>query len=151
MEKNREEAGRWLDTGRSDLETAKILLESRRFAHACFHAQQAGEKALKALWYSRDVDPWGHSIRKLIEDLAEVNSTWRDEFSSFINDGTKLDRFYIPTRYPNGLPGITPEMAYFEEDAREAIEIAGRILEHIDKRIEEESEATPDGNQTVRP
>ena len=28
------------------METAKKLFEARRYAHACFHAQQAAEKAL---------------------------------------------------------------------------------------------------------
>jgi len=30
-----------------DLETARSLFKLRRYAHACFHAQQAAEKALK--------------------------------------------------------------------------------------------------------
>lgn len=35
------------------METAKKLFEARRYAHACFHAQQAAEKALKALIVAR--------------------------------------------------------------------------------------------------
>ena len=135
VEKNREEAARWLETGKSDLETARILLANQRFAHACFHAQQAGEKALKALWYLRDMDPWGHSIRKLIDDMVGANTNWRDELHPLIKGGTKLDRFYIATRYPNGLPEITPDMAYFEEDASEAIRIADSILQRIGKLV----------------
>ena len=46
-----------------------MSMKNEKFPHACFHAQQAGEKALKAVWYYADADPWGHSIRKLIEDL----------------------------------------------------------------------------------
>jgi len=33
------------------------------------HSQQAGEKAVKAIWYARDLDPWGHSIARLIREL----------------------------------------------------------------------------------
>jgi HEPN domain-containing protein len=33
------------------------------------------------------------------------------------NDAAALDRFYIPTRYPNGLPDLTPGKYYFQKDA----------------------------------
>ena len=73
LEKNRQEAERWLNTAGGDLETATFLLESNRYAHSCFHSQQAGEKAMKAVWYLLDADPWGHSITKLIQDLERVD------------------------------------------------------------------------------
>ena len=74
-EKNAREASRWLTTADSDLDTATILRQSGKFAHSCFHAQQAGEKAIKALWIFADADPWGHSIKKRIEDLEQVKDT----------------------------------------------------------------------------
>ncbi|HLP62750.1 MAG TPA: HEPN domain-containing protein [Candidatus Deferrimicrobium sp.] len=45
--KNKEEAVRWLTTGQDELETAIILRKNKKHAHACFHAQQAVEKAVK--------------------------------------------------------------------------------------------------------
>jgi hypothetical protein len=36
--------------------------------------------------------------------------------------------FYIPTRYPNGLPDLTPSEAYMEEDAEECIRHATESL-----------------------
>lgn len=42
-----------------------------------------------------------------------------------------LDRVYIPTRYPNGLPDLTPEEAFLEEDARACIENASKIIEAV--------------------
>jgi len=71
-EKNRIEAQRWLHTADDDLDSAIILKENRKFAHSCFHAQQAAEKALKAVWYHSDADPWGHSIKKLIEHAGII-------------------------------------------------------------------------------
>ena len=50
--------------------------------------------------------------------------------------GAKLDRFYIPTRYPNGLPELTPDQAYFEEDAREALTLAHNLIDCVEKIIE---------------
>ena len=34
----------------------------------------------------------------------------------------RLDRFYIPTRYPNGLPGGSPFQVYTDDDLSEAHE-----------------------------
>jgi len=127
-EKNRIEAQRWLHTADDDLDSAIILKENRKFAHSCFHAQQAAEKALKAVWYHSDADPWGHSIKKLIDDLESIDLGLFEIFKNFSRQGTILDRFYIPTRYPNGLPDITPDIAFNEEDADTCIEHAGIII-----------------------
>lgn len=44
---------------------------------------------------------------------------------------TKLDRFYIPTRYPNGLPiDSDPATAFDHDDAVAAIATAGRAVDH---------------------
>lgn len=127
-EKNVYEALRGLRTGEDDLDAAIVLRKNKKFPHACLHAQQAGEKALKAVWYYADADPWGHSIRKLIEDLENVDLSLYDRLKSILRAGTVLDRFYIPTRYPNGLPELTPGEAYLDEDAEQCIQQATEIL-----------------------
>lgn len=128
IEKNVAEALRWLRTGEDDLDAAIVLRKNGKYPQACFYAQQAGEKVLKAVWYYSDADPWGHSIRKLIEDLESVDLNLYDRLKDFLKAGTILDRFYIPTRYPNGLPELTPGEAYMEEDAEECIRHANEIL-----------------------
>lgn len=128
IEKNVHEALRWLKTAEDDLDAAGVLRKNNKYPHACFHAQQAGEKALKALWHYADADPWGHSIRKLIEDLQNVDLKLYDRFKGLLKTGTVLDRYYIPTRYPNGLPELTPGEAYLEEDAEQCIQKATEIL-----------------------
>ena len=40
-EKSRSEALRWIKTAEDDLDSAGILLRNRKFAHSCFHSQQA--------------------------------------------------------------------------------------------------------------
>ncbi len=127
-EKNRAEALRWLETAKDDLDSALILKDKGKFAHSCFHAQQAGEKALKALWFSVDADPWGHSIRKLIENLKTVDKDLFRSLEPLIRAGTVLDRFYIPTRYPNGLPDMTPQEAFSAEDAEGCLKSSREIL-----------------------
>ncbi len=78
--KNQHEAERWLKTAEEDLQAADVLLRAGSFAQACFYptgifdAQQSGEKAVKALWYRMDADPWGHSVQKLIADFPEKHN-----------------------------------------------------------------------------
>ena len=131
IEKSKEEARRWFLTAESDLKTARILHTNQRYAHACFHAQQAGEKAVKSIWYLHAGDPWGHSVQKLIDDLKDFNTELHDYLKDLMQDGSKLDKYYIPTRYPNGLPDLTPDKAYFEEDALTAIELSEKLIERV--------------------
>jgi len=130
-EKNIREAIRWLTTAEDDNDSAVILKENGKFAHSCFHAQQAGEKALKAVWYFADADPWGHSIKKLIEDLNSVDFKLYQKLKSYTRMGMVLDRFYIPTRYPNGLPDITPDVAFTDEDADTCITYSKKIIDEV--------------------
>ena len=134
-EKNMLEAERWVETARGDLKTARVLLPGQRYAHACFHAQQAVEKAVKALWYAIGGDPWGHSVQQLISRTGEIDAAVNKEITSLARDGAILDRFYIPTRYPNGLPDVTPDQAYVEEDAQLAIDTADRIVRRMSELI----------------
>lgn len=130
-EKNIREALRWFTTAEDDNDSAVILKENGKFAHSCFHAQQAGEKALKAVWYFADADPWGHSIKKLIEDLNSVDLKLYQRLESYTRIGMLLDRFYIPTRYPNGLPDITPDVAFTDEDADTCITYSKKIIDEV--------------------
>lgn len=69
-EKKLQEAVRWMRAARDDMKTAEVLAQAQQYAHSCFHAQQAAEKACKALLYYRDVDPWGHSVAKLLKETS---------------------------------------------------------------------------------
>ena len=131
VEKNRREAERWHKTAQGDLASAVILLKNIRYAHSCFHAQQSGEKAMKAVWYLLDADPWGHSITKLIQGLEQVDIKTYKKIKGLEKNAVLLDRFYITTRYPNGLPELTPEEAYLEEDAKNCIENAEKIIKVV--------------------
>lgn len=125
--KDRHEAERWLQTAAEDLRAAQALRADGLYAHACFIAQQCGEKAVKAMWYWVGQDPWGHSIQKLIAQFPEPQHI--PEGDDWLQRGALLDKFYIPTRYPNGLPDLTPGQSYFLRDADQAIEQAGFFLE----------------------
>ena len=126
QQKNRWQAERWLTTAHEDLQAARVLAAEGLFAAACFHSEQCGEKAVKAIWYLGDFDPWGHSILKLLQDFP-----YRDEFSDlerWMSDAGLLDQFYVPTRYPNGLPDLTPGQIFSNEDAQRALRAAENLL-----------------------
>jgi HEPN domain-containing protein len=131
--KNLHEARRWIMTARQDLQAAKSLSKNGFFAHACFLAQQCGEKAIKALWYLYDREPWGHSIQLLVTEFTDVSSF--PNLEEWIQRAASLDRYYIPTRYPNGLPDLTPGDSYFLHDAETAIEQAEAFVEFAQKAI----------------
>jgi HEPN domain-containing protein len=130
-EKNIKEAIRWFRTAEDDLDSARILRDNGKYAHSCFHSQQAAEKSLKAVWYLVDVDPWGHSIKKLIDDLESIDPVLYKGFDPLKRIALVLDRFYIPTRYPNGLPDITPDVAFTDEDSEDCLNHAEKIIDTV--------------------
>jgi len=96
------------------------------YAQACFLSQQAGEKAVKGLWYLVDADPWGCSIKKLVLEFPEGSHLKNsDELADL---AALLDKFYIPTRYPNGLPDLTPGQIYGRKDASAGIDAARTLI-----------------------
>lgn len=119
------QAGRWLDAAVDDLRHARYAEEGGFYAHACFSAQQAAEKAVKAVHYVRGARAvLGHSVRNLIERL-EPRVASLDEL---LDDARELDLNYIPTRYPNGLEDWTPATGFGAQQAAAAIAGASAIL-----------------------
>ena len=133
--KNRYQAERWLLTAEEDLRAAESLSQAGLFAPACFHAQQSGEKALKALWYLVDAEPWGHAVQRLVADFPRRAELPDPE--TWIERAALLDKFYIPTRYPNGLPDLTPGQVYRQADATRGIEAARLLVAACRKWLEE--------------
>lgn len=131
---NRHQAERWLLTAKEDLRAAETLMKEGIYAQACFLAQQAGEKAVKALWYLVDADPWGHSVKRLVLEFPEGS---RFENSDELADlAALLDKFYIPTRYPNGLPDLTPGQVYGRKDASEGLDAARTLIHACETWLE---------------
>jgi HEPN domain-containing protein len=128
VEKRRLEGERWLAQAEDDLEAGRVLLAVGKHPQAAFMAQQAGEKALKGLWFALGLDPWGHSLARLVRDLP---GEWGQKLSPLLSLALALDKLYIPTRYPDALPGLTPKEAYTREEAEAALAHAEVILERV--------------------
>jgi HEPN domain-containing protein len=113
------EAQRWWEQALDDRAFVQAMAqEGRFFDKACFTAQQAAEKALKACLYAegrREVI--GRALLEFVRDLAQRHP----EFAACGAPAARLDRHYIPTRYPNGLPGGSPFQSYSAGDLASAL------------------------------
>ncbi|MBI3636685.1 MAG: HEPN domain-containing protein [Candidatus Rokubacteria bacterium] len=101
-----------------DLTMAEPALNQGIYRQACFHSQQAVEKALKAfLLARRGTYPKSHSLEQLLlVDTGNELVDWRDRFRI-------LDQFYLPTRYADALPeGALEDIS--PDDGRDAYSTA---------------------------
>lgn len=127
-----DEAARWIRQAREDLRAADYLVERGIYNIACFLAQQAAEKALKGYLYGQGQDVvWGHSVAELAAEAASRQPA----FSDVAQVGAYLDRFYIPTRYPNGLPGGIPADSFTHQDASRALDEAQKLIDLVDQQL----------------
>ncbi len=126
-EKRLHEAKRWLEQATADLKAARDSSAAGNHEWACFQCQQAGEKALKAIWIRDGHDPWGHSLLRLVEEHPEDER--RGQLAALRDSASLLDKLYIPTRYPNGLPDLTPSKVYGQPDTVAALKAAEAFLE----------------------
>ncbi len=118
----------WLEDAEDDLAAARELFRAGRYAKVCFLAQQAAEKALKALLMKKlGVFERTHSIVALLERIKRAADVPGDLFDC----GDVLDRYYVPSRYPNAWPSGSPSKRLKENDARVALDAAVRILEYV--------------------
>ena len=130
--KNKHEADRWLRQASDDLLVAKWDVKGEFWAQSCFMAQQAGEKALKAFCYANgERSIIGHSLLVLIRKCAKYNK----HFADLIDDCKRLDKYYIITRYPNGLPDLTPAEYFDKGEATKAIKHSGHIITLVKEHI----------------
>ncbi|GIW24936.1 HEPN domain-containing protein [Meiothermus sp.] len=134
VEKQQREAHRWLRQARDDLEAARALEAVGKYAQAAFFAQQAGEKALKAVWLALDADPWGHSLGRLVREMP---GDAKGAFAPLLDNALALDKLYIPTRYPDALAELTPAEAYTQAEARAALAQAEAILKAAEGWLED--------------
>jgi HEPN domain-containing protein len=114
----------WLNEAEGDLEHARNDMQSGFYNWACFSAQQAAEKAVKAVFQRMGAEAWGHSVADLLKELSQKHDVSEELF----NCALELDKAYIPTRYPNAHPSGSPRSRYTKGEARRSIEYAERIV-----------------------
>ena len=129
---SKDEGLRWLEQSEADLLGAQVLFENNVYHLVCFIAQQVAEKAIKAFLYTRgEKIVTGHSVTAL--------ATWAEQFDAAFaalrDEVAILDGYYIPTRYPNGIPDSIPAKVYTRKPAEEALRMAEKTIEFVRPRI----------------
>jgi len=126
------ESERWLLFAHQDLRMAEMAMGEGLYNQVCFHAQQCAEKAIKGLLaHQRKIPPRTHRLADLLGLLEP------DPFAEDRIEIQLLDRFYLPTRYPDALPGSLPEGLPDAGDAQEALTIAGKVLTQVKQLLQE--------------
>lgn len=127
------EARRWLAPGQGDLHGAEAMLERDDVAPrlACFLAQQAAEKAIKARLINFDV----HFPR--IHDLLALRAPLPAGVAAGLDDAelASLSIWALEARYPPDLPEATAT------DARGAVAGARALLEAARRDLDRVSDA----------
>ena len=91
----------------------------------CYQAQQAAEKALKAVLISRGVNiPWTHSIEELLDTMPKDIDVPKE-----LRAAASLTDYGTTTRYPSKDPPVT------KEDYQEALGHATRVLEWAEQLV----------------
>jgi HEPN domain-containing protein len=114
----------WFRQAQRKLDSARWDIRGEFYEDACFSAQQAAELAAKALLESRGRIEFGHSVTQLLQVAGDASQ-------DILAAARVLDRYYIPTRYPNGFPAGAPMDYYDQPTAEEAVRLAQSILEYV--------------------
>jgi len=117
----------WFRQAVRDLGLAETLMNLGYYEWACFMAQQAAEKAVKALYQLLGLEVWGHSVSRMLEELPKEFKPPRE----LIDRAKELDRHYGPTRYPNFHSEGAPMDYYTREDAERAVKYAKMVIEFV--------------------
>jgi len=121
----------WFRQAEKDLRHARSSIASQDYEWACFAAQQAAEKALKALYQYLGGEFYGHSLLKMLVELPEAVRPAEELFET----GADLDKLYIPTRYPNGFDAGAPADYFSVRDAEKAVRDAQAIIDHVRRQV----------------
>jgi HEPN domain-containing protein len=121
-------AAEWLTHAESHLIRAKApKLEGVLWEHLCFDAQQAAEKALKAVLVLRAVEfPHTHDITELLDLLEEQGEPFPDDFREAAGP---LTPYAVESRYPGF------ERRTGEEECRQAAEVATRVVRWAERLV----------------
>jgi HEPN domain-containing protein len=122
-----DETKKWLIYAEDNLQSARLLLESRLFNPCLQNVQQAVEKILKAVLIDSGTKfKKTHSIGELVVLLAKKNLS----VNITEDECDLLDSIYLPSKYPLGsvLPDFEPDLKICER----CMSIAERVKSSVD-------------------
>ena len=116
----------WIRRAKSNLVLSGAVHKDVDFADLCFDAQQAAEKAIKAVFIHRSVTfPLSHDLERLLR-LLEGNGL---HVPKYVHVAKELTRFAHVTRYPGLSDPVTPRTY------RRAVRIATAALHWAERQI----------------
>ena len=126
----------WLRYARGDLALAQVPLpEDSFYEQLCFHAQQAVEKAVKAVLIINNISyPKTHNIRTLLDLLPkEIVFLPTD-----VDAATTLTDYAVSGRYPDEVEEVN------EEEYREAVRLAQAVVQWAESILPNTESEGPD-------
>jgi len=122
----------WLRRARSNLVRARQRQPDVYFEDLCFDAQQAAEKAVKALLLHMDVRfPYTHDLADLLT-LVQQNE---QPVPNSVKEAAALSEYAVETRYPGLAEPVT------EEEHAEAVKWAERVVQWAKQRVKDSDNA----------
>jgi len=131
----RREVKLWLDAAEDDIIDAEDGLRRERWFRSAFYAQQAVEKALKALFFvvRKEDPPKIHTITELYLLLNEGGFKLPKELEDQIYI---FNKYYTITRYPDAANGL-PRDSVDRIEAERAVRLAKEVLKYVRSWIRE--------------
>jgi HEPN domain-containing protein len=117
----------WLNRARSNLALATNDTVGALPEDLCFEAQQAAEKAIKAVFIHRGLSfPFIHDLDELLQRLERSGV----KIPAYVKQADELTTFAVMTRYP-GLAGAITKRQY-----RRAVRIAESVVRWAERWIQ---------------
>lgn len=118
----------WLKLAEEDLAWAKASFEDKILRGACFAAQQASEKSLKAFLVSKDI------IIPKIHDLVALNQECVKQdtaFNQLDESCNMLSPYYLSTRYPD----VAQFEEFSEKQTQDVITQAEKVVNFVKSKL----------------
>ena len=117
----------WLNRARSNLTHAEATSSEVLLEDLCFDAQQAAEKAIKAVFIHRgEFFPYIHDLAKLLRRLKKNGV----KIPKYVWESDELSPFAAITRYPSLEEPVTLRQY------RRAVRIATAVLRWAERQVE---------------
>lgn len=126
----RQEVQDWIESAEYDLETAKVMLEAKRYNYCVLMCHQAVAKYLKALviLFFRELPPRTHNLLTILEMIEPEPP---EEIKTVL---LRLNPHYTVARYPDVAMGPSHKM-YNERIAQEFLRETEKVLQWLKKKI----------------
>ena len=117
----------WLRRAKADLALALAPLpDGAMYEDLSFHAQQAAEKAIKAVFVKLEMRfPYTHDIAELLSSLARSSVSFPDE----VKAAADLSTYAWESRYPYFGDSVT------KEEYRQALRQAETVIAWVEKQM----------------